>query len=160
MTTITYRNGVLASDSRMTAGLQLKSDKYKKIFTPANATILGQKVLAYALAGNASSQLVLKAVLEEGLDVLSTLDSKDDFAAIVVTKETAYLVDKSEDESSFTIVEIPEDNHYALGSGNIVANYILAKGGDPVDAVVAAMSTDLGSGGDVVRWSREEYDGF
>lgn len=139
----------------MTAGLQLKSDKYKKIFTPASSTILGQKVMAYALAGNASSQLVLKAVLEEGLDVLSTLDSKDDFAAIVVTKETAYLVDKNEEESSFTIVEVPEDNHYALGSGNIVANYILAKGGDPVDAVVAAMSTDLGSGGDVVRWSRE-----
>lgn len=92
--------------------------------------------------------------------MLSTLDSKDDFAAIVVTKETAYLVDKNEEESSFTIVEIPEDNHYALGSGNIVANYILAKGGDPVDAVVAAMTTDLGSGGDVVRWSREEYDGF
>lgn len=156
MTTIAYKNGVLAADSRMTAGLQLKSDSFKKIFHPKDSTILGQPVLAYALAGNASSQLVLKAVLEEGLDVLSTLDTQDDFGAIVVTKESAYLVGKDEKESSFTIVELPEGNHYALGSGSVVANYVLTKGGDPVDAVIAAMSTDLGSGGDVIRWSREE----
>lgn len=155
MTTVAYRQGVLAADSRMTAGLQLKSDKFKKIFTPQDSTILGQKVLAYALAGNASSQLVLKTVLQEGLDVLSTLDTKDDFSAIVVTKDTAFLVDKNEDDNSFTIIEFNDDTHYALGSGNQVANYVLSKGGDPVDAVAAAMATDLGTGGDIIRWSRE-----
>jgi len=155
MTTIAWARGILAADSRMTAGLQLKSDRFKKIFTPKDSTILGQKVLAYALAGDASSQLVLKAVLAEGLDVLSTLESEDDFQAIVVTEESAYLVNKDSEKSCFGILEIYEDNHFALGSGSTVANYILAKGGDPVDAVAAAMSTDLGSGGDIVRWTRE-----
>jgi hypothetical protein len=158
MTTIAWARGILAADSRMTAGLQLKSDRFKKIFTPKDSTILGQKVLAYALAGDASSQLVLKAVLAEGLDVLSTLESEDDFQAIVVTEESAYLVNKDSEKSCFGILEIYEDNHMALGSGSTVANYILQKGGDPVDAVVAAMSTDLGSGGDVVRWTRESEE--
>ncbi len=90
--------------------------------------------------------------------MLSTLDSKDDFSAIVVTKETAFLVDKDADESSFTIIELGEETPYALGSGQVVANYILNKGGDPVDAVAAAMSTDLGSGGDIIRWCREENE--
>ena len=142
----------------MTAGLQLKSDKFRKIFTPKDSSIMGQKVLAYALAGNASSQLVLKAVLEEGLDVLSTLDTKDDFSAIVVTQDTAFLVDKDVKETSFTIVELPEGNHYSIGSGHQVANYVLSKGGDPADAVAAAMTTDLGTGGEIVRWERDETE--
>lgn len=154
MTTIAWARGILAADGRMTAGLQVKSNTFKKIFTPQDSSILGQKVLAFALAGNASSQLVLKAVLAEGLDVLSTLDSKDDFQAIVVTKESAYLVSKDEEESCFGIIEIGEEA-YAMGSGSIVASYILQKGGDPVDAVAAAMTTDLGTGGDIIRWTRE-----
>lgn len=90
--------------------------------------------------------------------MLSTLDTKDDFAAIVVTPDTAYLVDKDGDEPSFTIVELPDGNHYAIGSGHQVATYVLNKGGDPVDAVCAAMTTDLGTGGDVIRWSRDESE--
>lgn len=156
MTTIAWSKGVMAADSRMTDGLQLKSDRFKKIFHPENGTILGEKVLAFGLAGSASSQSVFKVVLAEGLDVLSTLDSKDDFSAIVVTEKTAYLVDKDGEESSFTIIDLGDETPYAIGSGSVVASYILNKGGDPVDAVVAAMSTDLGSGGDVVRWTREE----
>ncbi len=90
--------------------------------------------------------------------MLSTLDSKDDFSAIVVTSDTAYLVDKDADESSFSIIELGDETPYALGSGNVVANYVLNKGGDPVDAVAAAMSTDLGSGGEIIRWTREEHE--
>lgn len=97
-------------------------------------------------------------MLQEGLDVLSTLDTKDDFSAIVVTKDTAFLVDKNEDDNTFIIIEFNDDTHYALGSGNQVANYMLSRGGDPVDAVAAAMTTDLGSGGDIIRWSREEAE--
>lgn len=142
----------------MTSGLQLRSDRFKKIFNPNDSTILGKKVLAYALAGDAASQLVLKAVLEEGLDVLSTLDSEDDFQAIVVTQDTAYVVNKEAERNTFNITELHEGTHLAMGSGSQIANYILTKGGDPADAVAAAMTTDLGSGGDIIRWVREDEE--
>ncbi len=97
-------------------------------------------------------------MLEEGLDALSTLETEDDFQAIVVTQDTAYVVNKEEKEQTFAIIEIPEGIHYAMGSGSSVANYILNKGGDPVDAVAAACTTDLGSGGDIHRWERPDEE--
>ncbi len=158
MTTIAYKDGVLAADSRMTAGTQLRSDNYPKItdMSSRKATLLGKQVLVYALAGAVSGKVVFEQVLEEGLDPLITLDSKDDFQAICVTEDTAYMVNKEEDAQNFNIVEIPKGVYYAMGSGHAVANYVLKKGGDPVDAVVAAISTDIGSGGDVVRWERDK----
>lgn len=160
MTTIAVKNGVIAADSRMTAGLTLKSDNYKKIedLTNKQATILGKKALAYALAGTVSSKLILERVLEEGLDVLSTLETEDDFQAVVMTQDTTYIVNKEEKEQVFSIIEIPDGVHYAMGSGATVANYILNKGGDPVDAVAAACTTDLGSGGDIHRWERPDEE--
>src|ERR1051326_1733511 len=153
MTTIAYKNGVLASDGRMTNGTRLLSDTYNKICPTEGREYLiqGKKVLAYAMAGMAESRLVLERALEEGLDVLSGIESDDDFSAIVVTEDTAYLVDKDAEEHSFKIIEIFDGQPYSIGSGSVVANHFLQKGGEPLDAVVEAIKTDIGSGGDVFR---------
>ena len=156
MTTIAYKNGILASDGRMTMGTRLLSDRYRKIFDVESKdfSVQDQKVLAYALAGSVKSRLVFERAMAEGLDVLSGLDSDDDFAAIAVTQETAFLVTKDEEKSSFGIIELFEDTPYAIGSGSAVANYILQQGKDPLDAVSIAIKTDIGSGGELFRWER------
>mgnify|MGYP000921085906 CR=1 FL=1 len=158
MTTIAWRSGVLAADGRVTLGTQIRADNYQKIteIVGKEATILGEQVLAYALAGSVAGKVVLEAILEEGLDAYSTLDTEDDFQAICVTGKSAYMVNKDKDKNVFQIFRIPEDMHYSIGSGAAVANYILSKGGDPVDAIVGAISTDMGSGGDVTRWERDK----
>ena len=159
MTTIAFRNGILAADGRMTRGTQLVTDSFNKIVdcSERSYSMQGEKVLAFALAGYLSEKSVLEYALGEGLFVTSSLDTPNTFSAIIVTERPAWSVAKPEEESPILdFVEIPDGCPWAIGSGGSVAlHYLTSTDCDPLDAVVQAMKTDTASGGETTRWSRE-----
>lgn len=159
MTTIAYKSGVLAADSRMTkADGTLVSDTYSKIVDCEDEeyTIQGERVLAFALSGVAKARSILAYALAEGITVASALDTDDFFSAIVVTEDRAYHVSKDEETAQLSILGIEEGEPFCCGTGGKIAHhYLLHYEVDPVDAVVQAIKSDVFSGGEVERWSRE-----
>lgn len=159
MTTLAYRSGVLAADSRMTKpDGTLVSDTYSKIVNCEDEeyTIQGEKVLAFALAGVAKARSILAYALAEGITVASALDTDDYFSSIVVTEERAYYVSKDEESAQLSLLAIEEGEPFTCGTGGKVAHhYLLHYDYDPVEAVVQAIKSDVFSGGEVERWSRE-----
>lgn len=156
MTTIAWKDGILASDTRATVRGRVWSDNYPKIFNVEGGgyTLCGEEVLAYGTAGFVYSQLSVGSILEQGVQVGSTLDTDDDFQTIVITKNGAYAMSKEDDNPNLRIIKIPDDVHWAIGSGADVAGYVMLTGGGAVEAVVAACKVDTGSGGEVDVWQR------
>lgn len=158
MTTIAYKSGVLAADSRMTKpDGTLVSDTYSKIVNceELDYTIQGEPVLAFALSGVAKARSVLAYALAEGITVASALDTDDFFSAIVVTEDRAYYVSKDEDSAQLSLLAIEEDEPFTCGTGGKIAHhFLLHYEADPVEAVVQAIKSDVFSGGEVERWSR------
>lgn len=157
MTTIAYRSGVLAADGRMTAGGNIVTDKLEKIFDVSDRgyTVLGEKVLAYGLAGYLRAKLVLEYCMEEGLKVTSSIDTDDQFSAIIVCEKRTFVVSKDEESAQLDFIEVPDGIPTAVGSGRVIATHVLQDDkADPLDAVVAAMKSDVGSGGETMRWTK------
>ena len=157
MTTICYRNGILAGDGRLSMGGRLVCDNFPKIIDceKKKFTLNGEKVLAYGFAGVLKGKEVFEYALEEGLNVTSALDSDDDFSCIVITERNAYHISKNEESTGLSFIHIPDDVPFAVGSGSVVAqHYLTSTNCDPLDAVTEAMKTDLYSGGQTMRWSR------
>lgn len=156
MTTICYKDGILAADTRATARGKIWSDNFQKIFDVEDKeySLCEHKVLAYAVAGFVHSRLAVDSILEQGVLVGSTLDTDDDFQALVVTSGPVYALSKEDDSPNLRIIEIPDGVHWALGSGSDVAGYVMSIGGDAAKAVVEACKIDTGSGGGVDVWQR------
>lgn len=157
MTTIAYKSGVLAADGRMTAGSNIITDSFEKIFDVADRgyTVLGENVLAYGFAGFVRAKLVLEYCMEEGLNVTSSIDTDDNFSAIVVCEKRTFVVSKDEETAQLDFMEVPDGIPTAIGSGKVIAtHYLHATDCDPLDAVVAAMKSDVGSGGETMRWTK------
>ncbi len=156
MTTIAYKDGVLASDTRATVRGKIWSDNFPKIFNVEGKgySICGEEVLAYATAGFVYSQLSVGSILEQGIQVGSTLDSDDDFQSIVITKDGAYAMSKEDENPNLRIIKIPDGVHWSIGSGADIAGYVMLTGGDAVKAVIEACKVDVGSGGEVDVWQR------
>lgn len=157
MTTIAYKNGVLAGDGRLSVDGRLVCDNYPKIVDceEFDFKVNGEKVLAYGFAGYLKAKEVFEYALGEGINVTSSLDSDDDFSCIVVTENNAYLISKDDEKPNLSFIHIPEDVPMACGSGRAIAiHYLQTRDCDPLDAVSEAMKTDLYSGGEILRWSR------
>lgn len=157
MTTIAFGNGILAADTLATNSQgKVISENFGKIFDVEGKgyTLNGYNVRAYALAGFVFSRLSFDAVLEQGLQVGSTLDTDDDFSAIVVTEGASYAVSKEDDNPNIRIIEIPDGVYWAIGSGADIARYVMQTGGDAVKAVIEACKVDVSSGGEVDVWQK------
>lgn len=159
MTTIVYRDGVLAVDSQVTMSSgKVVSKTYNKIRHPEGCMFNNQLVEAYALAGDAASYLVLERLMVEegGLLPGDNLESEDDFEAIVVCETNVYLLEKSSDKPAVRAIELDSMGGWAIGSGASVASHVLSKGYDAEGAVFEAMLTDVFSGGAVKTWTKEK----
>jgi hypothetical protein len=135
----------------------LVTDSYNKIVDCEERpySIMGEPVLAFALAGTAKARTVLEYALGEGVEITSALDTDDYFSAIIVTKRSAYYVNKEEEGPQLSILEIDEGMPMCCGTGSKIAtHFLLHTQCDPMDAVVQAVKSDVFSGGELVRWSR------
>lgn len=136
MTTVAYRNGVLAADTQMTDGT-IKSDGRKLHYVKEKAAWVGvagavcdcQKFLRY-FAGE-----------DEEID-----DDEDDVVALVMYDDgrvECWTSDLKRDE-------LEPGSFYAIGSGGPAALAAMHMGADARRAVDISHQVDLHTGGDVV----------
>lgn len=142
MTTVVYRDGVLAFDSKCTDGDMYLGSVYKGRQT---------KKLIMAGCGNVDEVMAVFDWLEAG----GTEVLKKDFGLHEREVEaTVITVDKMGNvtlyESRLYPIQI-DSLWYALGSGSAIATGALEMGASARKAVAVATKHDLGSGGSV-RW--------
>lgn len=158
MTTIVFKDGVLAADSQVTMSSgRLASSTFNKIREPMGCLFNDSTVLAYALAGDAASFLVLERLMKEegGLFPGDNLESDDDFEAIVVTEDHTYYLEKSGDKTPVRAIELDTMGGWSIGSGSAAAFHMLSKGYSAEEACRDATLTDVFSGGIVKVWKKK-----
>ena len=138
MTTIVYKNGILAADTRETVNNVAR--RCSKLFKSGKDII--------ATAGDSYSGMVfvnwwMAGAREEDKPDLTNLDFEEDFECLVWTKGKLWSVNRL-----FELVEINLDDHpyYAVGSGSNVALGALAMGASAKRAVEIACEYDVFTG--------------
>lgn len=140
MTTIAYKDGVIAYDSRMTAYNIVVDDNYNKLFQNNDVSLF--------YCGDVGD---IEDFLRFYFD--SEVPSRQlDCEALVVKSGNLHCVDVVSDGNDFRIRKMPlrKDNHYAIGSGTKLSLAAMDMGACSYDAVKLACSRDIYSGG-VIR---------
>lgn len=143
MTTIVYRDGVMAADSRATA-CNGSISRMTKLFR-VRGDIVG-------FAGEASSALVFHDWYKrpDRKDIPQALrDGSADFSALVLTSKGLLEYDK------WCRAMTVEDEFYAIGSGTLAALGAMHQGATARQAVAIACRIDPHSGPPVVSMSRK-----
>lgn len=141
MTTIAYRNGMLAADTRSSMNGIAVSVR-SKIFTGNG--------FAFALSGDVALLEVLKRWLTAGADQLNRPvityagGEKPNMRAIVVG--TTGKISVSVYDEDFMLIEEDPKSYLAIGSGDRLAYGAMAHGATAIQAVQAACVHDPGSG--------------
>lgn len=135
MTTIAYKDGIIAYDSRMTGGPTIIDDDYDK-----KTTVNGK---SYYYSGNASDKKDLIS-----LDQGANMEIKHSAAAIrVCDKEIHYIGMNKED--GLWRQSIDKNKPYAIGSGQDHAWTAMDMGATAKQSVQMAMKRDTGTGGKI-----------
>jgi ATP-dependent protease HslVU (ClpYQ) peptidase subunit len=132
MTTIVYRDGVMAGDGRSTAAGWIKTENTKKVIRLSTGALLG-------FAGTLAMLRPIAAALEKGHEPPALAESG---SAMLVTpdgKVTIY-----EDSGYFDVSDRP---FFALGTGMSAAYGALHMGATAEQAVEIACRLDSESGG-------------
>lgn len=138
MTTIAYRDGVIAYDSQVTRGDLITSDDFDKCLT--------QKGVQFFCAGAiADRQRLIDAYFggkpEANIDASALVFDKGDLMMVAV-----------DDSTGLWKSPIPLDRPYALGSGSAFAFTAMDMGCDAVQAVRMAAKRDTSTGGKIRRF--------
>lgn len=136
MTTIAYRDGVLAADGRSTSGHLIVNDKTTKIHRLSDGVL-------FALAGNDAYEAPMLYALEEG-GPLPAYDFDNDGGFIAVLVEVDGTLKTYEGEGDFSYVT---DQFAAFGSGADFAYGAMEMGATAERAVQVACRRDKNSGG-------------
>lgn len=134
MTTICYKEGQIAYDSRETLDTIIWDDKCEKKFE--------RNGVVYFLAGSSNDAERIMSAYEEG-----TLEDCDPFQGLVVDKGKVYRIIPG--EGSLLIEEERLTNHFAIGSGWHLALSQMDAGRTAKQAVEYAMTRDTNTGGKV-----------
>ena len=140
MTTIAYRSGIMASDSRVTEDTFIAMSNYPKIHKLKDGSIVGS-------CGSLSQITDLLAELKKESKFNSKKTySYEDVGCLVVTpnKELWYY---SHEMDHF--IQLHGCEHYAIGSGAHFALGALSMGATAKQAVEIAITYDAGSGGKI-----------
>ena len=156
MTTIAYKDGVLASDSRATAGGMIVSEKAEKLFN-VHGYLVG-------IAGSAAEGVAFVSWLEK--HVLSQQVSSD------LPQIEVIMPEPSDDEDFYALVIFPDgrvfmyeggshcypiqDDFYSIGSGSPFAMTAMSLGSSAIDAVQVAKKFDCYSGGEIKSLKTKE----
>ena len=144
MTTIVYRDGVLASDSQVTAGDARKfhCEKLYRVEVQGLPAIVG-------LAGGAFDGLAFLDWLvgEQDAPPQRLIDGEADFTAVVLNKHGLFEYDK------WCRPDKVLERFYAVGSGASAALGAMHMGATAREAVAVACKIDPYSGGPIVEMS-------
>jgi ATP-dependent protease HslVU (ClpYQ) peptidase subunit len=143
VTTIAYRDGVLASDSRLTSEDNVITDKCIKLWRLPDGTL-------YSFAGDNDVGLAMLRNLKKGIDEKVGVPDDGDFTAVrIIPKGRIYINEGN------VWYRWPE-NHIAIGSGGKYAAVALRCGATAVYAVKQGIKSDVHSGGRVQQLRLEK----
>jgi ATP-dependent protease HslVU (ClpYQ) peptidase subunit len=133
MTTLAYRDGALATDSRVTAGDMIVSDRRKKVHRLRDGSIV-------AWSGSVQqAELLLRAMRKKGVQSPKLTE----IAALHLRADGSLW----EYEGEAWVKQDP--GYYATGSGSPYAFAAMDAGASAKDAVRIAIKRDANSGGKV-----------
>lgn len=146
MTTITYKDGIMASDSACSDSWQILTTRSVKIYRLGTGALFGG-------AGDADIRSILKMFNDvktyKGMPTKKEIiEEKTDFdALLVLPKRKIFHVWCNEPEGEIEIwnagIMPIEERHYAIGSGAIFAMPALDGGASARDAVKIACARDF-----------------
>lgn len=139
MTTIAYKDGVLAGDQRVTEGSSVMPGSQRKVWKLRSGWLVGG-------CGTLADLMRFRDWVKEfSIGDPRPLKVSTSFSGIMITPEG--LVYIYEDAN---VIEVPSDaKFYAIGSGHQAALGALYMGATAKQAVEIACKVDTGSGGDV-----------
>lgn len=145
MTTIAYRDGVIASDSRTTCKHHIDSDTTKKLFKLPDGAVIG---MAGAWDPGMDLFYALKKAIKDGAD------KKTKDLPIVRGKYQAIVVCPNgdtwfNDMGSWTNLKEFDYEYYAIGSGTVAALSAMDAGATAKEAVAVGIKRDMYSGGKI-----------
>lgn len=136
MTTIAYRLGVLASDSRLTDGDKVATDKCKKIWRLPDGSLFGA-------SGENEPGLLLLRALQNGRSIPDLGDVQMN-AIRVMPNGRIYV-------SEGKVWDRWPERYIAIGSGALYARAAMLNGANAAQAVKTGIKCDAHSGGRVQR---------
>lgn len=146
MTTIAYKQGIMACDSQATAGDTIVSYKQKKIYKVNGHLIgcAGRLSECIAFVDYFRKLMVVQEARQNGvpMDSLPPFEAEN-FMAIVVDPEREVSIFEGGNDI------IPAEDPVAIGSGGVYATAAMKAGADAKRAVEIAIEMDVFSGGDV-----------
>jgi ATP-dependent protease HslVU (ClpYQ) peptidase subunit len=135
MTTIAYRDGILAADGRTTYGNTIFTDNNKKIHRLSDGAL-------FALCGDVSYVQPMLDALEDDEAELPIAEEGSSFTAVIVEKNGKLRL--YEGRGGYIALDAP---YYAFGSGEEYAIGAMDMGASAEEAVKVASGRDLGTGG-------------
>lgn len=139
MTTIAYKDGVIAYDSRMTAYSIVVDDDYRKLFQRNDTSLF-----YCGDVGDIDDYLKFYFDNEIPKRLL-------DCESLVYEKDKLYCSDVVSEGDTFRIRKMPlrKDGFYAIGSGTRFALAFMDVGMDAYDSVIATAKRDVWTGGTI-----------
>lgn len=133
MTTVAYRDGVLAGDTRVTTGDRINTEKQRKVWKLKDGFLFGA-------AGGIEDIERLKIAIKMGNEPPALTD----ISAILISPQSQIFL-----YEGHTWVKQP-DKYYAVGTGHDLAMTAMDCGADAVTAVRMGIKRDTKSGGRVL----------
>lgn len=144
MTTIAYRDGILASDGRMTSGGIIISEDTEKIFR-CDGSVMGRKVVAFGISGHSAAIHYIN--LKDGVDHGTQFPVGIYFDLIAVCEDGAVIELSKQEADAYCHINEIKSNYNATGSGFQLALGAMSAGSSAEGAVMVAMKHDSGTGG-------------
>lgn len=135
ITVIAFRNGILASDSRLTVKSYIFTDRCKKIWRLKDGSL-------YAARGDNDSGLILLHALQKNIKPVIPPDADFDAVRIMPDGKIFCFV-------SGSLWDRWPEKFIAIGSGGRYASAVMRYGGDAISAVRAGIESDVYCGGRV-----------
>ena len=149
MTTIAYKDGVIAHDGLVCSGNGIIGKSFPKVFW-VNKKVLGFDVICIAVAGDSSSRHFLE---NEELSYKTEVPGGLSFNAIAITSDNNVIYIDSNDGDSYLHINVIEADYHAIGSGSDYALGAMMAGASPVESVRIASEFDTGTGGSIVSFN-------
>ena len=146
MTTIAYKDGILATDSRITKDGYISSDETVKLWDLREKELfyLHDRLLAIALAGSVSHFDWFLIYIQQS-DFPTAEYKNHEVAGLIVGEKAVYEIEKEQPY----LVHYPLNARLAVGSGDHYAISAMNLGKTAIQAVKHAMKFDTCTGGPV-----------
>jgi ATP-dependent protease HslVU (ClpYQ) peptidase subunit len=135
MTTVAYRNGVLASDSLLTDGNTIISNNAINLWKLADGSLV---------SGSGTYEIILSFIAKYGTEELDDFDLKKTEILLIEPSGKIMIINKN---GSYEIKE----EYAAIGTGREIALGAMHAGADVIKAVASGIYHDPFSGGAIQK---------